>query len=276
MNYVYNTIHRGNPEAFAQKIRDTYEDACKRFYATIAPFNAIAIIVLDEAMDAIEERGLMKHEVKRIAKVIDKQKMQYRTNLLGAMSNRRDGLGKNRYMLIQNMSVELYEQIEHDLFLIGMGIKQVLDKNRICDSQFKTSIVMANTILNFACQLFDEFFKAYRERTMADFHFDFVLGRLGGLLDNFIRISRIIAPDIANVDFDSDNNCQIAFAALNHKIADGDALNTAGERAMMKDEVFKAYIEEEEKASIEATLKKKFKTRMISINKSAESLANVR
>lgn len=53
MNYVYNTIHRGNPEAFAKKIRDTYEDACKRFYATIAPFNAIAIIVLDEALDAI-------------------------------------------------------------------------------------------------------------------------------------------------------------------------------------------------------------------------------
>lgn len=98
---------------------------------------------------------------------------------------------------------------------------------------------------------------------MADFHFDFVLGRLGGLLDNFIRISRIIAPDIAKVDFDSDNNCQIAFTALNRKIADGDALNTAGERAMMKDEVFKTYIEEEERATVEATLKKKYKTRMM-------------
>ena len=141
MNYVYNTIHRGNPEAFAKKIRDTYEDACKRFYATIAPFNAIAIIVLDEALDAIEERGMMKHEVKRIAKAIDKQKVQYRTNLLGAMSNRRDGLGKNRYMLIQNMSVELYEEIEHDLFLIGMGIKQVLDKNRVCDSKYKRPLL---------------------------------------------------------------------------------------------------------------------------------------
>lgn len=259
MNYVYHSIHKGDPEGWNRKLRDTYEDVNKRFYATIIPFNYIALVVMDDALDTIDERGLLKHQVKKIARNIDRQRGVFRSSLRDSMSARKDGLSKNRMFLIQNMSLELYKILEHDLFLMQMSIKQVIDKAKLPDSSFKATIVMANTMLNFACQLFDEYFKAYKERTMADFHFDFVLGRLTGIQQDFIRISKIICPDIASIDFDSDNNCQTAFSVINHKIADGDALNTAGELAMKEDEVFKTYLDDQEREDVEKTLKEKYK-----------------
>lgn len=259
MNYVYHTLHKGDPEGWSKKLRDTYEDVNKRFYATIIPFDYISLVIMDDALDTIELRGQMKHQVKKIAKNIERQKGVFRSSLRDAMTARKDGLGKNRFYLIQNMSLELYKILEHDLFLMQMSIKQVIDKAKLPDSSFKAAIVMANTMLNFACQLSDEYFKAYRERTMTDFHFDFILGRLTGIQQDFIRISKILCPDIAGVDFDSDNNCQTAFSVINHKVADGDAINAAGEKAMKEDEVYRTYLDDQAKEDVENILREKYK-----------------
>ena len=262
MNYVYQTIHKGNTEGWMQGIRDTYEDVTKRFYATVIPFDYIALTILDDAIDTIEERGLMRHNVKKLVRNIERQRTIFGQLLRSSMSNRKDGLGMNRYYLVLNMSNELYKIIEHDIFLLGMSIKSVMDKAGIDDTRFKTGIVMANTMLNFSCQLFDEFFKAYKQRTMADFSRNFTAGRLTGILSDFITISKQLCPDIAGVDFDSDRNCQTAFTVLNRKIADGDALNTAGERAMREDAVFRRLIEDNERETTEETLRQRYKTRL--------------
>lgn len=258
MNYVYNTIHKGDPEGWNRKMREVYEDACKRFYATIIPFNYIAITILDDALDSIEERGLMRHEVKRLAKAIEKKKVVFRSSLKQAMA-RSDGLAVNRFLLMQNMSIELYRIIEHDIFLLSMSVKSVMDRMRLEDTRFKTGIVMADTFLNFSCQLFEEFFRAYKERTMADFSHSFTLGKLDGILTDFKRISMIICPDAAGIDFNGDRNCETAFSVINHKIADGDAINTAGERAMMEDEVFRTYLDDRDREDAEQILREKYK-----------------
>lgn len=230
--YIEETFTHGDIAAFRQHMTEVYDDICKRAYATIMPFNMLALMVVDEAVDQITDKGLYRQMVKKSLNQAQAEAEKFKQAMRTALTRRKDGLGENRYLLVQNMANELMKNLEPDLFKMRMSVKSFLDKNRQPDSQFRSYVILADIMLDFSVQLFDEFFKAYRERTHAQFCYDFLPARLEGVRQSYHNALNLLFKDSPTIDLNDDPNVVLAYRVINTRLANGKVLNESGITAM--------------------------------------------
>jgi hypothetical protein len=246
MTYVQDTFTHGDNDAFRQHMTEVYDDVCKRAYATIIPFNMLALMILDEAVDQIMDKGLYRHMVKKHLSMALAEAEKFKASTHTALTRRKDGLGENRYLLVQNMANELMKRLDPDIFKMRMSVKSFLDKNRQPDTQFRSYVVLADIMLDFSVQLFDEFFNAYHERTHARFHYDFLPARLEAVKNSYHKALNLLFRNSPSLDLNDDPNIVLAYRVINTRLSNGEMLNESGLTAMGYDSEFAKMLEGED------------------------------
>ena len=261
MNIIQNTYTHGDIDAFRQNMTEIYEDICKRAYATIIPFDLLVIMLADDAIDLIRDRGLYRQKVKQQLRIVEAEADQFKKATRLALSRRQDGLGENRFLLVQNMGNEMLRRLEPDIFKLRMSVKSFLDKNRQPDSEFRSHVILADIMLDFSVQLFNEFFEAYHKRTSARFHYDFTPARLSASHTAWHTALNILFHDSPSLDLNKDANTVLAYRVINARLANGDLINESGITAMGYDSEYVKILEEEKRNDTAEELSQKFKVK---------------
>lgn len=261
MNFVYNTYTHCNPKEFTEKMTEIYDDACKRCYAVVIPFDLIATMLAEEAIDMIREKGLAKHTVKKNLNLIEAEIETFKNKTKAALARTKDNLGDNRFLLVQNMANEMMKRLDGDIFKLRMSVKQFLDKCRHPDSEFRSHIILADIILDFSIQLFDDFFKTYKERHGVRFDYDFQPARLAKIHYLLHTVLNELSRDVHQIDLNDDPNIVLAYRVINARISAGDLINESGIAAMRYDNEYVKILEEEEQEDAAKELSKKFKVK---------------
>lgn len=136
-----------------EKQRETYNHVSSLFHTIVGGANDIAHTYMLDAIYQIKKKGLYRQKVKKACKdavaryeVFEKLNMQ---DMQNAETDKRQ--------LYMDFLDDVDQRLKPHVFLFRQGIKRVLDRNFIKDSEFKSYIILAHELINYAVVLFDKF-----------------------------------------------------------------------------------------------------------------------
>ena len=211
-----------------EKQRETYNHVSSLFHTIVGGANDIAHTYMLDAIDQIKKKGLYRQKVKKACKdavaryeVFEKLNMQ---DMQNAETDKRQ--------LYMDFLDDVDQRLKPHVFLFRQGIKRVLDRNFIKDSEFKSYIILAHELINYAVVLFDKFIANCPSCPPVNFGLTFKPARLHPVRQAWEQAEEILCKDCIGIHLDDDDNCRRALDIIETQIISEKFINQSGEAAL--------------------------------------------
>lgn len=211
-----------------EKHRETFNHVSALFHTIVGGTNDIAHTYMRDAIEKIKEAGLYKQRVKKACKdamsryeVFEKLNMQ---DMQNAETDKRQ--------LYMDFLDDVDQRLKPHVFLFRQGIKRVLDRNFIKDSEFKSYIILAHELINYAVVLFDKFIANCPSCPPVNFGLTFKPARLHPVRQAWEQVEEILCKDCIGIHLDDDDNCRRALDIIETQIISEKFINQSGEAAL--------------------------------------------
>lgn len=178
-----------------QEIKEQlYYSCCNAYYYTVSVVNYIAFVETLDAIDMLDDEGLLKQRTKQLAKRLEKAWKAYETKVRNVMDT------ANRTELWFNYLSQMRSETDTPITYMRMAIKNQLDKHKVAYSPMLCQLYLAVLLTNQACKVYDLFFQKWKERTQYDFTGYFRGGRMTDIANIMAEIEREITKHL-NISF---------------------------------------------------------------------------
>lgn len=211
-----------------EKKETLYYECCSAYYNFVSAVNYVAYAETIEAIDQLEENGLLRHRAKQLAKMLQKAWQVYENKVRSVMSE------SKRTELWQNYLVRMHEACQDKLLYIRIAIKNNADKNNVPMSATMSQLWLAVLLTKQACKIYDLFFEKWRDKTTYNFEVAFKGGRLTEIAHHISEIERVISTSqYINNKFPFDGNkVEEAYLAWLNTMSNGDKMGKAAGEAI--------------------------------------------
>lgn len=193
----------------------------------VGGINTIAGKSMSDAIERVKVTGYYKHDVKLNLNKCSKMYFDYeKRHLLNFENNKRLFLDYLDY--VEN-------NIQKDVDILRISIKSLLDKYIETESELKSYVETARTLLDLALHIYDVQIDAARKKAPTiDYNSYMYPARLTGVTKYFENAADVICKTDKDViiDLNKDENCVLAFRAIQAKIMSEDFINQAGYEAL--------------------------------------------
>mgnify|MGYP000874695269 FL=1 len=211
-----------------EKQRETYSHVSSLFHTIVGGANDIAHTYMLDAIDQIKKKGLYRQKVKKACKdavaryeVFEKLNMQ---DMQNAETDKRQ--------LYMDFLDDVDQRLKPHVFLFRQGIKRVLDRNFIKDSEFKSYIILAHELINYAVVLFDKFIANCPSCPPVNFGLTFKPARLHPVRQAWEQVEEALCKNCVGIHLDDDDNCRRALDIIETQIISEKFINQSGEAAL--------------------------------------------
>lgn len=211
-----------------EKHRETFNHVSSLFHTIIGGANDVTHTYMLDAIEKIKEAGLYRQRIKKACKdamsryeVFEKLNMQ---DMQNAETDKRQ--------LYMDFLDDVDQRLKPHVFLFRQGIKRVLDKNFIKDSEFKSYIILAHELINYAVVLFDKFIANCPSCPPVNFGLTFKPARLHPVRQAWEQVEEILCKDCVGIHLDDDDNCRRALDIIETQIISEKFINQSGEAAL--------------------------------------------
>lgn len=198
------------------------------FHCVVIPMNDIALSLLKDAHVALKKTKRYKHSVKKNIKAAERAGDKYERMLYE--ESRLNRYGDRRGYLMDYMDT-WQENMKHDIDILRFSINRYVNRLNIKEAELATSVFLTHVMLEYACVLWDSFWKMAKEKTGKDLSTMYKAARLTNVLNYFVTVSQSFDPqNIVNINDDKD--CQLAMNIIERKATSVNTINAAGEQAL--------------------------------------------
>lgn len=198
------------------------------FHCVVIPMNDIALSLLKDAHVALKKSKRYKHSVKKNIKAAERAGDKYERMLYE--ESRLNRYGDRRGYLMDYMDT-WQENMKHDIDILRFSINRYVNRLNIKEAELATSVFLTHVMLEYACVLWDRFWKMAKEKTGKDLSTMYKAARLTNVLNYFVTVSQSFDPqNIVNINDDKD--CQLAMNIIERKATSVNTINAAGEQAL--------------------------------------------
>ena len=208
-----------------EKQRETYNHVSSLFHTIVGGANDIAHTYMLDAIYQIKKKGLYRQKVKKACKdAVARYEVFEKLNMQNAETDKRQ--------LYMDFLDDVDQRLKPHVFLFRQGIKRVLDRNFIKDSEFKSYIILAHELINYAVVLFDKFIANCPSCPPVNFGLTFKPARLHPVRQAWEQVEEILCKDCVGIHLDDDDNCRRALDIIETQIISEKFINQSGEAAL--------------------------------------------
>lgn len=220
--------------------KEEWEHWASLFHCIVVPMNDVALSLLKDAHEALKASKRYRQLVKKNVKAAERAGDEYERMLYE--ESRLNRYGDRRGYLMDYMDT-WQDNMKHDIDILRFSINRYVSKLNFKEAELATSIFLAHVMLEYACVLWDGFWKMSREKTGKDLSSTYKSARLTKVLNYFIPVSQSFDPkNIVNLNADKD--CQLAMDIIERKATCVDTINAAGEQALKYHEDLRQWSDE--------------------------------
>ena len=235
------------------KRKDQWEHYASLFHCAVVPMNDIALSLLKDAHEELKKSKRYKHNIKHLARSAERAGQEYERLLY--LESELNRYGDRRAFLMDYMD-SWQESMKHDIDIFRFSISAYLLKlGYDKENTLMTLVFSAHVMLEYACTLWDYFWKTIKERTGLDLSQEYKAARLTSVYNYWRGVSQSLDPH-DTINLDKDKNCRMAFDIIQRKATSADIINKAGEQALDYNEDVRRWTEEYDK--IKENDKRKF------------------
>ena len=226
------------------KRKDQWEHYASLFHCTVVPMNDIALSLLKDAHEELKKSKRYKHNVKHLARSAERAWQEYERLLY--LESELNRYGDRRAFLMDYMD-SWQESMKHDIDIFRFSISAYLLKlGYDKENTLMTLVFSAHVMLEYACTLWDYFWKTINERTGLDLSQEYKAARLTSVYNYWRGVSQSLDPH-DTINLDKDKNCRTAFDIIQRKATSADIINKAGEQALDYNEDVRRWTENYDK-----------------------------
>lgn len=211
------------------------DDMCKQFDSlnttmniAQAAINTLAGKCLCDAFDLLAKHSLYhSSNIKRYANLAKRKYYDYEKL---HSSNFGD-----RYQLFLDYLDAVEDIMSPHLNVLFWAVKRVLDKYKQSDTVLKTKVMIARTMIELSCSVFDDILSESQKHTGHDFTKYMRPARLTGCLsfwDNVTNALCVTHKGQPDINLNADSDVALAVKIIRTKLSDADTLNRAGYYAL--------------------------------------------
>lgn len=193
----------------------------------VGGINTIAGKSMSDAIERVKVTGYFRHDVKSNLNKCVKMYFDYEKRHLTNFEN-------NKRLFLDYLDY-VENNIQKDVDIFRISIKSLLDKYGETESELKSYVEAARTLLNLACHIYDAQIDVAREKAPTiDYNSYMYPARLTGVAKHFENAADVICKTRKDVviDLNEDKNCVLAFRTIQAKITSEDFINKAGYEAL--------------------------------------------
>lgn len=197
--------------------RGDREIAFKGVYNIIFANDLLSCEVTD-FLSILEKSGKNRHEVKQLSKKLKAEMLKYEKDMFRIIGDRAD--------YFADSAEKMCELIQKDRDVLFWSIKQVMDDRGISDTKFRASVIIVDTIAQYACEMVDIYVKHIsKEIGFSCDHLYYLK------LDNVRKITGRLVELLCKVDeeikLEENERCRVAFEVFTSKMANIDNIKKA-------------------------------------------------
>lgn len=218
------------------------DEMSKPFWSMIGTANQCAYIAMDEAVEAMQGAGMMKHQVKvKATKAIEEYK-HYERLVYAHFHEMQD----ERYYLWCDMVSRAADALEGDIKKLYFAIKNVIDRYNVANSDVLAKIQTAMALISLSCLMYDTMAQNYQRQTMIRISDNYAAGRLTAVENLWRCVGDMTGKQVlAHIDLSHDEACSLGIRVLLTRYEQAEFLNDAAGEALRLNPNCEKYLNEE-------------------------------
>lgn len=234
---IASALYRQQVEE-ADRICDEFAQS---FWPMIGTANQCAYLAMDEAVDAMIEAGMMRHQVK----VKAMKALQEFDRYDKAVRKHFNDFADDRYYLWADMTSRAALMLQPDVQKLYFAIKNVLDAHSVRNSEVYAKIQTACALITLAVLMYDTMAEQFQRRTPIRIAETFRGGRLTNCERLWLAVADITGRKVLqHVDLRNDEACQLGVRVILTKYQRAEFLNDAAGVALDLNPEIKRLVDE--------------------------------
>lgn len=231
-NFLYNAI-RKNHQTMVDSgyVMRCYDNCRERF--TI--FHVLAYIMYTEsllAFDVLEERGIMKHNVKKHRTACEQEWAKYQKTMKSDMKD-------SAWYLVQDYCMSAHSSLEKELQTLRLCFHNHVLKQKIQYDDALAQLSVAIKIADWWESLWVKYFDTFKKLCGFSFVANFAYADMHTFIFHLRQIALHTMPNNTTIDYTKDVSCVNAMNVLEYKIASDDFLDNAALFALNQSETYR-------------------------------------
>lgn len=208
--------------------REVFNHVSSLFHTIIGGANDLAHSCMLDAIEQIKENGLYRQKVKKACKdAVARYEVFERLNMEDMKHAEMD---KTQFYM--DYLDDVNSRLSHHIFLFRQGIKRVLDRNFIKDSELKSYIILAYEMINYSVGLFDRFIEGCPPCPAVSFARTFAKARLHTVRSAWEEVEHLLCKDCVRIDLNKDQNCKISLDVIDQQLISEKYITQSGQAAL--------------------------------------------
>ena len=235
-NGIAAAIYRAQVEQ-AEALSD---DMAQKFWPMIGTANQTAFYAMDDAIEAMEEAGMMRQQVK----VKAQKAMQEYERYDKAVKRHFHDIGDDRYYLWADLVARAAERLQPDVTKLYFAIKNKIDGGGVRNSVALAKIQTALALVTLSTLMFDTMAAQYQRQTMIRIAETFQGGRLTAVERLWKEVGDITGRQVMqDVNLRDDPTCMLGVQVILTRYQSAEFLNeAAGEALRLNPEIEEKYL----------------------------------
>lgn len=233
---ISNAIYRAQVEQ-ADALCD---EMAQHFWPMIGTANQTAYLAMDEAVEAMQECGMMKQMVKvKAMKAIEEYERYDK-----AVKRHFHEIGDDRYYLWADFVARAADMLQPDVTKLYFAIKNRIDEKRVRNSVALAKIQTALALVTLSTLMYDTMASQFQRRTMIRIAETFRGGRLTAVESLWKAVGEITGRQVMqDVNLRDDPQCQLGVQVILARYQSAEFLNeAAGEALRLNPEIEEKYL----------------------------------
>lgn len=210
----------------ANKLCDEFAQS---FWPMIGTANQCAFLAMDDAVDAMIEAGMMRHQVKVKAMKALQEFERYDK----AVRKHFDDFADDRYYLWADMTTRAAERLQPDVLKLYSAIKNKMDGEGVKNSEALSKVQVALALVTLSTLMYDTMAAQYQRQTPIRIAETFNKGRLTACESLWRAVATLTGKQVLQrVNLRDDPACQLGVREILTKYQRADFLNDAAGEAL--------------------------------------------
>ena len=200
-------------------------DMCAKNFYIFHLYNYLIYHCALNAMDILDDKGMLKHEVKREWNKAEKHWARYQHELKRNME-------EGAWYLLQDMCVNAYNALERDFTILSFCCANYMLKHNHCNTQPLSWLVVSLKVASETRLAWNAYFNAYRSVGGIDLSVNYLFADMGDFATHTRNIIDIVSKGNTLLDFGDDEDCARAATVIENKIANNDFMEECARKAI--------------------------------------------
>lgn len=222
-------ISQSLARAELERANELYDEFAQHYWPIIGSANQMAYIAMDEAVEAMQEAGIFRHQVKQSAQRAIAEYEKYEKLCTKHFKDYQD----DRFYLWQDLIGRAAVKMEPDIQKLYFAIKSKIDRYKVRNASALAKIQTAMALVSLANLLFDEMSAKFQRQTPVRIAEYFKAGRITACESHWRLVGYLTGRQVlADIDLSTDPQCQLAVQVILTRYQAADFLNDAAKEAL--------------------------------------------